>query len=506
MTGSNRQEKPFLTLSNASVNRRGKTIFQELTVEIKQGENWAILAGSGTEKTAFLETVLGRTSLVSGSITRHFARDYQEALSRKGEINSFRDLIAYVSQQYGFTNKSNIQEFYYQQRFNSMDAEDTHTVEQYLLQQNGNRPGYWDLENTLRTLNLTHLRDKSLIKLSNGETRRLAIAVGLLRNPKLFLMDRPMTGLDQETREQFGNLLAEICKSGIQVIMTTTPSEIPNCIQRVGHIRDGRLEVVGDLGQLHLSENGKPIPPRPLVKHLLGNYPTPKYQNLAAFNMVNIKYGDKTILEDFSWQVKPGERWLLKGHNGAGKSTLVSLLVGENPQAYANDLHLFDRKRGTGESIWDVKRPTGFVSPELSRFFPANQTCLKVVLSGLFDTMGLFKKTSPEQHSLALAWMEALSILHIKDLRIQQVSLEDQRFCLLARAMIKQPALLVLDEAAQGMDEEQRLLFKQIVEEICRNTSVGLIYVSHYADDVPGCVDKQITLENGRLKSKEEIY
>src|SRR5690606_21683406 len=139
---------------------------------------------------------------------------------------------------------------------------------------------------------------------------------------------------------------------------------------------------------------------------------------------------------------------------------LLSLIFGENPQAYANNIVLFDRKRGTGESIWDIKRPTGFVSAELHRYFPTNQSCLQVVLSGIFDTIGLFRKTSALQQECAHKWLQALNIDHVADLRLNQISLENQRFCLLARAMIKFPALLILDEAAQGMDEEQRELFK----------------------------------------------
>ena len=357
---------------------------------MQPGENWAIVASSGIEKTAFLETLLGRTNLIKGSITREFARTYQQTQSENGQINSFRDLIAYVSQDYGFTNKSNVQEFYYQQRFNSMDAEDTHSVEEYLRQQPGNRPGDWDIERVLDTLELNALRHESLIKLSNGETRRLALAVGLLRNPKLFLMDRPMTGLDVETRVRFGDWLQRICDSGIHIIMTTTPHEIPECIHRIGWIKEGRLELPQNKETILLAEKNKGYAPMHALRKLLHPYPIPPYGHLAEFRKVSINHGGKAILDQLDWKIKPGERWLLKGHNGAGKSTLVSLLVGENPQAYANDMYLFDRKRGTGESIWDVKRPTGFVSPELSRFFPRNQTCWKVVLSGLFDTMGLF--------------------------------------------------------------------------------------------------------------------
>jgi molybdate transport system ATP-binding protein len=209
---------------------------------------------------------------------------------------------------------------------------------------------------------------------------------------------------------------------------------------------------------------------------------------------VTINYGEKKILNRISWHVKAGDRWLLRGKNGSGKSTLISLLIGENPQAYSQAIWLFGRKRGTGESIWDVKRPTGFMAPELSRFFPANQTCRKVILSGLFDTMGLFRKVSIEQEELASNWMKLFKLEASASVLINRLSLEQQRWALLARALIKKPELLILDEASQGMDEYQRKLFKETIQRICELSSITLIYVSHYAEDVPEGVDQVFEL------------
>ncbi|MFC4874352.1 ATP-binding cassette domain-containing protein [Negadavirga shengliensis] len=494
----------FLAIHNGTVKHFGKTIFQQLDFRMKNGESWAILAASGAEKTAFLETLMGRTSLVEGHLEMPFARSYQEKRAKEGKINSFRDLVAMVSQKYAFRDKTNLQNFYYQQRFNSSESEEADTVERYLGKVEAAETEPWDLRSVMRLFRLELLKDKSLIKLSNGETRRLALAAGLLKNPKLFLMDMPMTGLDVDTRRDFGRILECIIRSGIQVVMTTTATEIPMAINKLGLLRNGRIEVIQDKIYLlqweqqnksnNLQSNGK-------LKELLSGYPHSSFSKLVKLNKVTIKYGDKILLDRVCWEVHPAERWLIKGHNGAGKSTLISLILGENPQAYANDMVLFDRKRGTGESIWDVKRPTGFVSPELSRYFPANQTCLKVVLSGLFDTVGLFKKVSAAEEQLAGSWLEAFDLTHVARLGLHQVSLEDQRFCLLARAMIKKPQLLVLDEAAQGMDEEQRVRFRNTVDLFCKETGLALIYVSHYDEDVPQTVDKRLVLEEGRVVS-----
>src|SRR5690606_11358692 len=119
-----------------------------------------------------------------------------------------------------------------------------------------------------------------------------------------------------------------------------------------------------------------------------------------------------------------------------------------------NNIVLFDKKRGTGESIWDIKKPTGFVAAEMPRYFPRSQNCLQVILSGYFDTIGLFRKVHPAQTESANQWLRVWGLEQIAGTGFNQVSLENQRFCLLARAMIKSPNLLILDEATQGMDEE----------------------------------------------------
>jgi molybdate transport system ATP-binding protein len=408
-----------------------------------------------------------------------------------------------VSQKYTFRNKSSQQNFYYQQRFNSAESEDTETVATFLSGVEVKEEGDWNLSNVIQLFGLKDLKNKSLIKLSNGETRRLALAEALLKNPKLLLIDMPLVGLDVQTRENFEAILKAIQQSGIQVIMTSTAGEVPGIIDHIGWISGGKLAIVDDRDSLLPLEN---------KVYSSFNFPTKVFdgllvpvnkllsdQTIIEMNNVTISYGEKKLLEGVNWKVLPGEKWLVRGHNGAGKSTLISLVLGENPQAYANDITLFGRKRGSGESIWDVKRPIGFVSAELARYFPVNQTCRKVVASGFFDTMGLFRKLDKEKSDLVERWLEVFQLSHLSELRLSQVSLEEQRFCLLARAMIKSPALLILDEASQGMDEEQRIRFKATIEFFCEQTNLTLVFISHYNEDFPACITHELELKLGKV-------
>lgn len=491
--------KPELLLSvyQAHVQFKGQQAFESLDFHWEKGQQWAIIGDSGRELTAFLETLRGNTVVSKGEIHRPFASAYLSKKNQKGEVHSFRDLMSYVSQNYEFRNRSHQQNFYFQQRFNSSESEDTATVGEYLLQDKSKILGPWTFEKVVRLLRLEHLVDKSLLKLSNGETRRLALALGLMRQPEIFLIDQPMTGLDIKSRQEFGDFLKVLIGEGVHVILTTSANEIPDGITHVGRIKQSGIDQIWPAVAYHLSEKSSSSPSWDwdlLIKLLPKTFPQRK--SIIRMESVSIGYGQKQILKNLNWEVKPGDRWLLKGSNGSGKSTLISLLIGENPQAYSQDFWLFDRKRGTGESIWEVKRPTGFVAPELSRYFPANQTCRKVILSGLFDTMGLFKKVTEEQEALAGEWIKLFKLENLAEMPLNRLSLEHQRWTLLARALIKKPELLILDEASQGMDEFQRRLFRTTVEKIAVFCPITLIYVSHYFEDIPSQVDKILNLEH----------
>lgn len=473
----------------------GKATFNKLSFTWKSSQHWAITGDSGRELTAFLETIRGTTHLPEGSISRPFAHDYIDQKTEERSVHSFRDLIAYVSQQYRFRNKSNQQNFYFQQRFNSSEADEAATVREYLKENSTSVRGHWNTENVAVILRLGHLLDSSILKLSNGETRRLALALGLLKQPEIYLMDQPMTGLDQESREAFGDFLKAIISKGIHVLITTSSSEIPDGITHVGKINlGGTIQTWGKSDFPSSKVNGQELPwESGLMAKLLENFPKVE-EEVVKLDQVSIRYGKKTILDRVNWSIHARECWQLKGKNGSGKSTLISLLIGENPQAYSQNFWLFGRKRGSGESIWELKKPIGFVAPELVRFFPANQTVRKVILSGFFDTMGLFKKTSTEQENLASEWIRLFQLESFAQLQIQRIPLEQQRWTLLARALIKEPKLLILDEASQGMDERQRVIFRETVQKILELTKITLIYVSHYQEDLPEKVDRVFSL------------
>jgi molybdate transport system ATP-binding protein len=206
---------------------------------------------------------------------------------------------------------------------------------------------------------------------------------------------------------------------------------------------------------------------------------------VVNMNKVSIRYSERTILKDLDWRIMNGERWVLSGQNGAGKSTLLSLICADNPQGYACDISLFGHRRGTGESIWEIKRHIGYVSPEMHRAYKRDLPAIDIVASGLHDSVGLYVRPRPEQRQVCLEWMHRFGIEHLADRTFMRISSGEQRLCLLARAFVKSPDLLILDEPFHGLDDANRLLATRIIEDYCSNPAITLIIVSHYADELP---------------------
>jgi molybdate transport system ATP-binding protein len=217
-------------------------------------------------------------------------------------------------------------------------------------------------------------------------------------------------------------------------------------------------------------------------------------EEVIKMNKVSIRYGNRTILHELDWTVRNGEHWALSGRNGSGKSTLLSLVCADNPQSYACDISLFGWARGTGETIWQIKRHIGYVSPEMHRSYHRDLPALRIVASGLKDTVGLYVKPTEEEKEQCRWWMRVFGIEHLADRSFLQISSGEQRMVLLARAFVKDPELLILDEPLHGLDEGNRQRVKDIVEAFCKRQNKTLIFVTHYEEDLPPCIDHRLYL------------
>lgn len=477
---------PLLQVNGLTVQLSGRPVLQELSFTIQPGEKLAVIGASGSGKTSLIKALAGQCF---GSGTIRFQ-------------NGSTPRIAVIAQQHQFKNLSNLNSFYYQQRFNSNDSEDAQTVSE-ALEETG--AGITTVAETLALLGISHISHARLIQLSNGEHKRFQLAKAVLQNAEWLLLDNPYTGLDIAARQLLNTILDNLSERGIQYLLVTAPSDIPASVTHVAELSGGKL---GTLFSRQDHDVTRSVAKQPLLlsdtfiascKTIPPAYTYPDFS--VAIRMLNtsVVYHDRTILDTINWEVKKGECWSVSGHNGSGKSTLLSLVNGDNPQAFANEIYLFDKRKGSGESIWDIKQKIGYVSPELHHYFDAAASAFEVVASGLFDTIGLFRQLSEQQRAITHQWMALLDITALGQKSFRQLSNGEQRLVLLARALVKNPPLLILDEPCQGLDSELCARFIALVDTICVEMQKTLIYVSHYKEEIPSCVTRSLELEQGRI-------
>ena len=329
--------------------------------------------------------------------------------------------------------------------------------------------------------------DKYIITLSSGELRKFQLTKTLFADPKLLIMDNPFIGLDAETRDQLRNLLkllAEERDMEIVLVMSKT-DDIPSFVSEVKWM--GEQEPV----PAHVLSDEK----REAILSLPYTNSDYDCQRVIDMKQVSIRYGERTILKDLDWTVMNGERWALSGQNGSGKSTLLSLVCADNPQSYACDITLFDRPRGSGESIWDIKKHIGYVSPEMHRSYKRNLPAIRIVASGLMDSIGLYAIPNAQDYDKCRWWLDIFGIGELADKPFLQLSSGEQRLVLLARAFVKDPQLLILDEPLHGLDLRNRRLTKDVIETFCQRKGKTLIMVTHYQEELPNIITNHLFLK-----------
>ena len=325
--------------------------------------------------------------------------------------------------------------------------------------------------------------DKYIITLSSGELRKFQLTKTLFANPRLLIMDNPFIGLDAETRDQLKELLQRLAEEREMEIMLVIAKtdDIPAFADEIKETSP--QETI----PAHVLSDEK----RDAILSLPYHDNDYDCQRVVDMKKVTIRYGERTILKDVDWTVMNGERWALAGQNGSGKSTLLSLICADNPQSYACDITLFDRPRGSGESIWDIKKHIGYVSPEMHRSYKRNLPAIRIVASGLMDSIGLYAIPNAQDYEKCRWWLHIFGIGELADRPFLQLSSGEQRLVLLARAFVKDPQLLILDEPLHGLDLWNRRLVKDIIETFCQRRNKTMIMVTHYQTELPNNITHQ---------------
>jgi molybdate transport system ATP-binding protein len=479
----------FVHIAQLNLRFRTKTILKDLSWDIKPGEQYLLTGRSGSGKTVLAKVIAGLIQ-AGGEVALNF--NSESPLPAK---------VMYVAQWFQFKDKEGSSNFYYQQRYNSQDADHSATVLEVTSE-------YAKLihaapscaASILKSFDLWERRNAPLIQLSSGEHKKLQLTKALMLKPQLLILDNPYTGLDIQSRANLNELLGQACLEGMQLIMISNDGEDLAFINRYARLEHGKIISSTEpfVKAPFDSRLRKPLP------SFLSMAPTENVTELVRLNGVNVSYGDKKVLQNVTWTVNKGDKWLLSGHNGSGKSTLLSLLTGDNPQAYAQEMYLFGKRRGTGESIWDIKKQIGFISPELQWYFDPASTLFQTIASGFFDTSGLFRSIGKDQAEKVKELLYFFDLEDEAETILKQLPIGKQRIALLARAIIKNPPLLVLDEPCQGLDDEQTDLLNDLVDQLC-SADRTLIYVGHFENRLPSCINHRLTLDHGLAVSRKLI-
>ena len=474
------QESPLVELQNY-LPRAPFQFAEPINLKLFRGENWLVYGLNGSGKSILAKTLMKSYQSLCGTITHNLpGNDWNRITSNMAHLS--------FNSQYGGSDEG----MCYQMRWNQGLLDDSLPKVKDVLSLS-------KLPDCFSHLKLENLMERYIISLSSGEFRRFQIAQMLCTGARIIIIENPYIGLDEQNRAIVAELLQELVKiSGVQLILLE--SRLPENLSLFSHIvliEDGRV------AKYPINEGLAAIKTA-AVKTTAKDYSTTHSvtaecgKELLKLQNVSIKYGNRTILKDLSWSLKAGEKWALTGRNGSGKSTLLSLICADNPQAYSCNITLFGRKRGTGESIWDIKRNIGYLSPEMYKSYRKPLPVENIVASGLFDTIGLYVEPKEEHLQRVERWMELFNLSRFRGTNYMHLSDGWQRMVLLARAFVKNPPLLILDEPFHGLDNKNRTLAAEIIERWCRQPEKSLIMVSHYKEDFPKSITHTLDLSPER--------
>jgi molybdate transport system ATP-binding protein len=473
-------------LDQATVIRpTGEQVFQDLSWTVREGETWAIVGPVGSGKTALMDVLAGRLRVEAGVLEWPLV----ERLRAAGRPIAWpAQIVARV----GFKEESRLFSYgrhYYQQRFNFIEPADDLTLDEFLHA--GSPASEQTIAAVTARLGIADLRGLSFIKLSNGQTRRARIARALLSHPEILIVDEPFVGLDADGRREVQSLLRQLVSEGTRLIVIAGPSAIPDWVTHVLELTDRRVTYRGLRAGYEAPVDSAAAPSLSVAASPALAEPVIELRNIS------VSYGGTPILRDVSWTVRAGERWAVLGPNGSGKTTLLSLICGDHPQAYANDVTVFGRRRGSGESIWVLKRRIGLVSPEMHLYFTEPLTAERAAATGFFDVL-VSRPTTPEQDAVVRELFNYFQIADLASRPFGRLSTGQQRVVLLIRALVKDPPLLILDEPFQALDAPTAERARMWIDERL-SPDRTVLFVTHNEFELPRTVTRRLRLRAGSV-------
>jgi molybdate transport system ATP-binding protein len=482
---------PLITLENITIRVRDQFILAGTNWTLKKNQHWAVIGPNGAGKSSFVRAIAGELPVVQGKIIFHAGK-------------SFRRRICYVSfelqQRLIASEEARDESRYFSGRLNDVTtARDLICASKY-----GIEPRRLQSNPIVEQLNIEHLLDRGIRYLSTGEMRKILIARAMINSPHLLILDEPFDGLDAAAHLQLVELINGLMDANRQIILVTHRlDEMPPNITHVMGIKAGRVSFQGRRNRMLSDSNLERLYHRrrscndvnPIAIQNTNPASGMNFPVLVEMKHATVRYKDVIVLNGLNWKMKFGQNWAVAGPNGAGKTTLLSLISGDNPQAYANEIYLFGKRRGTGESIWDIKQKIGLISSEFQIRYRKPLNARDVILSGFFDSVGLYRRCTAEQRRIAASWIEYIRLADKAAKSFNRLSYGEQRLVLLARAMVKMPVLLILDEPCQGLDRANRKMVLNLIDAIAATKRTHILYVTHHHNEIPDCISHILLFE-----------
>jgi len=436
--------------------------------EIKKGESWTLFNYSGDVGPLM-------TSLLKG-----------EVLPNQGSLRGIPPVVSAVSLR---GQQLLLEEEIKRDESDYLDQVDPGTSVVDLIRRGGVEEK--KLGSILRDLDLIHLKDRGFRLLSTGESRRVMLAMALAESPDLLILDEPFSGLDQHHHGDLQSLLENLSSSIPLILILSRLDEVPQWVSGVALFEQGALVDLLNTRQWHshgvmevLKKQEGPISGEVLSLYKKHRHKSPQGMSpVFAIKKGCVTYREGIVFSEVNWCIEPGESWQIIGPNGCGKSTLLGLISGDHPQCYSNDIVVFGRQRGTGETLWEIKEGIGLVTSSLHLQYRADCTLLEAVISGFYDSIGLYHQPLPEEIRKAREWLRILHLEGWEGGNFRTLTYGQQRLVLIARALVKGPELLILDEPFQGLNFLERRLIHNTLEALIEHGLSQMIFVSHYEED-----------------------
>ena len=325
---------------------------------------------------------------------------------------------------------------------------------------------------------LTKDSEQALKTMSSGEQKKALLNYLLDQDPDFIILVNPYDNLDVATQSQLKEQLQDIASNKIVVQLV---SRLDDILPDTAHF----FKLDGD--NLHPYESTDAFWEENKTEstNFNGTIPPPlspisiDLKELVSFKKVSVSFDGRKVLDEIDWTIKKGEFWQLIGPNGSGKSTLLSMITGDSHKGYGEDLTIFGQKKGSGESVWDLKQKIGYYTPAITNKFRGYHTLENMIISGLHDSIGLYVQPTDSEKQLAIQWLNLLNLKDRKNDHFRDLSVGNKRLVMMARAMVKHPPLLILDEPTAGLDDSSANLFVALVNKIAKESDSTIVFVSH---------------------------